>query len=197
MNVDSNGHAGRPSLQNGRLQRQQEVNDHIRSSSMVLTRSMSRVDPHINPFLEAHPELDPSSPHFNSISWAKAFLRHSIDDPEQYPRHRMGVAYQSLSVHGFGKETDYQKTVANVFLQAAGMVRDLMAPSKRRRIDILTNFDGLVKSGEMLLVLGRPGSGVTTLLKTIAGETNGLHVDDKSHFNYQGMSLCLVYLAFH
>jgi ABC-type multidrug transport system ATPase subunit len=34
-------------------------------------------------------------------------------------------------------------------------------------------MDGVVKEGEMLLVLGKPGSGATTLLKTIAGETRG------------------------
>lgn len=29
-------------------------------------------------------------------------------------------------------------------------------------------------------------SGVSTLLKTIAGETNGLHLDPNSHISYQG-----------
>lgn len=39
---------------------------------------------------------------------------------------------------------------------------------------------------EMLLVLGRPGSGCSTLLKTIAGETHGLNISKNSHINYQG-----------
>lgn len=30
-------------------------------------------------------------------------------------------------------------------------------------------------------------SGVSTLLKTIAGETKGLSLDDESEFNYRGM----------
>lgn len=30
-------------------------------------------------------------------------------------------------------------------------------------------------------------SGVSTLLKTIAGETKGLHVDPESHFNFRGL----------
>jgi ABC-type multidrug transport system ATPase subunit len=38
---------------------------------------------------------------------------------------------------------------------------------------ILYSMDGCVKEGEMLLVLGKPGSGATTMLKTIAGETRG------------------------
>lgn len=41
-------------------------------------------------------------------------------------------------------------------------------------------------SGEMLVVLGRPGSGCSTLLKTISGETDGFFVDPTSEINYQG-----------
>lgn len=39
----------------------------------------------------------------------------------------------------------------------------------------------------MLVVLGRPGSGCTTLLKTISGETHGFFIDEKSEINYQGI----------
>jgi ATP-binding cassette subfamily G (WHITE) protein 2 (PDR) len=52
----------------------------------------------------------------------------------------------------------------------------------------LRDFDGLVRSGEMLVVLGRPGSGCSTLLKTIAGETSGFFVDSNAYINYQGIS---------
>lgn len=40
----------------------------------------------------------------------------------------------------------------------------------------------------MLVVLGPPGSGCSTLLKTIAGEMNGIHADRESYMNYQGKS---------
>lgn len=30
-------------------------------------------------------------------------------------------------------------------------------------------------------------SGCSTLLKTLAGEMNGIYLDDESHLNYQGM----------
>ncbi|KAL7904164.1 Brefeldin A resistance protein [Trichoderma velutinum] len=50
-----------------------------------------------------------------------------------------------------------------------------ISPVKTARRDsnntILQGFNGIVKNGEMLLVLGRPGSGCTTLLKTLAGMT--------------------------
>lgn len=53
---------------------------------------------------------------------------------------------------------------------------------------ILQDFDGLVMPGEMLLVLGRPGSGCSTLLKTLAGDTHGFRINDERSINYQGMS---------
>lgn len=40
----------------------------------------------------------------------------------------------------------------------------------------------------MLTVLGRPGNGCSTLLKTLAGDTDGIFVDDQSLISYQGKS---------
>jgi ATP-binding cassette subfamily G (WHITE) protein 2 (PDR) len=54
------------------------------------------------------------------------------------------------------------------------------------RIEILKGIEAVVEPGEMLLVLGRPGSGCSTLLKTLAGQTHGFNVDSGSKFNYQG-----------
>jgi ABC-type multidrug transport system ATPase subunit len=39
----------------------------------------------------------------------------------------------------------------------------------------------------MLAVLGPPGSGCSTFLKTVAGDTHGFHVDDEAIMNYQGI----------
>lgn len=44
---------------------------------------------------------------------------------------------------------------------------------KGREFDILKSFRGVVKPGEMVLVLGRPGSGCTTFLKVIANQRVG------------------------
>lgn len=38
---------------------------------------------------------------------------------------------------------------------------------------ILQDFNGVVRPGEMVLVLGRPGSGCSTFLKTIANQREG------------------------
>lgn len=133
---------------------------------------------------EASP-LNPNGPNFSARAWAKAVVSMVAGEGHQF--RTSGVAFQNLNVHGFGTATDYQKDVVNVWLEAVGLVRKLTGHGKRR-IDILRDFDGLVRKGEMLVVLGPPGSGCSTFLKTIAGDYNGIFIDDKSYFNYQGTS---------
>lgn len=63
-----------------------------------------------------------------------------------------------------------------------------LALGRKRKVQILNQFDGLVKSGELLVVLGPPGSGCSTMLKTIAGEMNGIYMDEESDLNYMGIT---------
>ncbi|KAK2591158.1 Multidrug resistance protein [Conoideocrella luteorostrata] len=164
----------------------------VRRSSVVqaLAKSYSRTSAAgaagQNPFFaEKDSPLNPSSPSFSSREWAKAMVELVSQDGASF--RSSGVCFQNLNVHGFGAATDYQKDVANVWLSTAGALRQLSGGGKQR-IDILRNFDGLVRNGEMLVVLGPPGSGCSTFLKTIAGEMNGIYVGDGSYFNYQGIS---------
>ena len=119
-----------------------------------------------NPFLdpEADPELNPTSTQFNAAKWAKNFLRFVSCDPDRYPRRTAGVSFQNLNVYGFGTAADYQMNVANAWLKAAGWLRSLIFNREKIRIDILRDFEGLVRSGEMLVVLGRPGRCVSEFL---------------------------------
>ncbi|KAK1248495.1 hypothetical protein MKX08_006715 [Trichoderma sp. CBMAI-0020] len=161
-----------------------------RRASVVqaLARSYSRASGAAgdNPFL-AGPDspLNPASDNFSGKEWAKAIVGLVSQDGGSF--RSAGVCFQNLNVHGFGESTDYQKDIANVWLSLAGWAGGLIS-SNKQRIDILRQFDGIVRKGEMLVVLGPPGSGCSTFLKTIAGEMNGIYVDDDSYFNYQGIS---------
>ncbi|KAJ5600815.1 hypothetical protein N7450_001882 [Penicillium hetheringtonii] len=142
-----------------------------------------------NPFTTNNSESDvnPHSPNFSARSWMKHLLAIRSRDPEKYPNRTAGIAFKNLNVHGFGSPTDYQKDVLNSLLEAGTIIRRLLG-AKLQKIQILREFDGLVKSGEMLVVLGKPGSGCSTLLKTIAGEMNGISMSEDSVVNYQGIS---------
>lgn len=112
----------------------------------------------VNPFQGGdNPQLDPNSEKFNYKLWVKNLIGVQSRDPERYPARVAGISYKNLSAHGFGEATDYQKTFGNYPLEAAGLFKRLIGKREQRKIQILRNFDGLVRSGEMLVVLGRPG----------------------------------------
>ncbi|KAI1469035.1 ABC transporter ABCl1 [Daldinia caldariorum] len=140
-----------------------------------------------NPYLDDSKDspTNPHSPNFNARAWAKAIVRMADHSGIQF--RTSGIAFQNLNVHGFGAATDYQKDVANIWLEGVELVRKVLGVGQTK-IDILRNFDGVVHKGEMLVVLGPPGSGCSTFLKTIAGETNGIYVGEGSYFNYQGLT---------
>ncbi|KAK7047758.1 Multidrug resistance protein [Paramarasmius palmivorus] len=142
----------------------------------------------LNPFVEnLDPAMDPRSKKFDHHRWIRSVFSLASQDPEQQDITRTaGVSFRNMNVYGFGKATDYQKTVGNVLLDVAGSVKGLLG-QEGHRIDILTDFEGIVQPGELLLVLGPPGSGCSTFLKTIAGDTHGFCVDENSKINYQGI----------
>ncbi|KAF9258762.1 AtrD, ABC-transporter [Marasmius fiardii PR-910] len=165
------------------------------NSPFVLVRTLS-VDSTAsengpNPFLPNHypePSLNPTSDQFDYHRWIRRLLAIQSRYPGRYPRRTAGLSFSNLNVCGYGRPTDFQKTVGNVILGLPGMVRNLVGGQARaRKVDILRDFKGVVREGEMLVVLGPPGSGCTTLLKTIAGETHGFEVDKYAKINYQGI----------
>ncbi|KAF2178290.1 putative multidrug resistance ABC transporter [Zopfia rhizophila CBS 207.26] len=131
--------------------------------------------------------LDPNGEQFNARAWCKAMVHLQTEDDKAHPIRTAGVSFRNLNVHGFGSATDYQKSVGNVWMEGIGIARRLLGVGQRK-IDILQNLDGLVENGEVLVVLGPPGSGCSTFLKTISGETHGFFVDSNSYINYQGIS---------
>lgn len=104
-------------------------------------------------------------------------------------RLRIGVSFLHLSCHGFaGSESSrYQQTVTSWALAIPRFLVRFVSGRPSRKVQILHDFSGIVKPGEMLLVLGRPGSGCSTMLKTLAGDTHGFHVEDTKSVNYQGL----------
>jgi len=130
------------------------------------------------------PVLDPSSDKFDAYKWARMLMR-TLDE-EDFKQRRAGVVFKNLNVSGSGSALNLQKNVGSVFL-APFRVGDYIHLSKSPEKKILRDFDGVLKSGEMLVVLGRPGSGCSTLLKTICGELYGLDLEKNSTIHYNGI----------
>lgn len=172
-----------PDSEEDSVRRDKQVQELARSFSRVSTWSNVADNPM---HAEKDSELDPHSPNFRARAWTKSMIKLVASD-ELNPRRTAGVAFKNLNVHGFGAGTDYQADVGNVWLKIIDPIKNVLGLAKPSRIDILRDFEGLVKSGEMLVVLGPPGSGCSTFLKTLTGETHGFNVDKSSELNYQGV----------
>lgn len=111
----------------------------------------------VNPFDpdNSDPRLDPYSDKFSGKAWAHHMLRHYEKDPEMYPTRTAGVSFKNMGAYGYGKGTDYQKNVLNIVTSIFSKVGNV--GNKGTKIQILRNFNGLVRNGECCVVLGRPG----------------------------------------
>lgn len=127
------------------------------------------------------PTLDPQSKEFDLRKWIATAMNDVARDGHE--SQKMGIVFKDLNVYGSGAELQYQSTVSSLFT-APLRIGDAFRKSPSKRI--LRDFNGLLKSGELLLVLGRPGAGCSTMLKTLCGETHGLELGDESVIHYNG-----------
>ncbi|KAI9803139.1 MAG: hypothetical protein M1833_001210 [Piccolia ochrophora] len=95
---------------------------------------------------------------------------------------KVELLFRDLTVKASASSTAQSvKTLPEAIFNTFGpdqvrFVRDWVFPksskSKEGQRSLLSGFSGVVKSGEMLFVLGRPGSGCSTFLRTAANRTN-------------------------
>ncbi|RBR01899.1 hypothetical protein FVER53263_20899 [Fusarium verticillioides] len=91
---------------------------------------------------------------------------YGLHDNQQEAQKRLTVSFQDvgIDIHGLGE--DFASTCTSVITD---WISFKAHTSKR---SILQGISGQVRPGEMLLVLGRPGSGCTSLLKVIANHVH-------------------------
>ncbi|KAF2864334.1 ABC transporter-like protein [Piedraia hortae CBS 480.64] len=91
---------------------------------------------------------------------------------------KVGVLYRNLTVKGTGSTATFVRTLPHAVLGTFGpdlyhLLCRYIPPLRRRgeqtRV-LLHDFNGCVRPGEMLLVLGRPGAGCSTFLKSISND---------------------------
>ncbi|KAK1143727.1 hypothetical protein N8T08_006128 [Aspergillus melleus] len=131
------------------------------------------------------PAINPQAPEFDLEKWLKWVIKGAQDNG--ISSSRAGIVFKNLNVSGSGAALQLQETVTSMFsipTQVGEILRQRRSPPKL----ILKDFNGLLESGQLLLVLGRPGSGCSTFLKSLCGEVYGLDVDKRSVLHYNGVS---------
>ncbi|GAA5882789.1 hypothetical protein JCM16303_002456 [Sporobolomyces ruberrimus] len=105
----------------------------------------------------------------------------------------VGVSWTDLTVVGAGGMKIFIRTFPDAIKEAVlwPVIKfwkvTKTGPFKASPRNLLQSFDGCLKPGELCLVLGRPGSGCTTFLKTIANQRGG-YLGVKGDVNYGGIS---------
>ncbi|KAL3427948.1 ABC-2 type transporter [Phlyctema vagabunda] len=136
--------------------------------------------------------LDPDSPQFDVYKWSRMVLRQL--DENQVVLRRAGIVFKNLKVCGSGSAINLQQNIGSLFM-APLRFREFMGRGPEKTI--LNDFDGVLKSGEMLIVLGRPGSGCSTFLKTLMGQLKGLDLKEQSEVHYNGKYFRTMYAIPH
>ncbi|RMZ87573.1 hypothetical protein DV736_g5212, partial [Chaetothyriales sp. CBS 134916] len=101
-------------------------------------------------------------------------------DESSFKNQRLGVTWNNLTVYGAGGNTVIHEDVLSQFNVPRQVMESRHAATGKT---ILDNVHGCVKPGEMLLVLGRPGAGCTTLLRLLSNQRHGYtKIDGDVHF---------------
>jgi ABC-type multidrug transport system ATPase subunit len=114
-------------------------------------------------------EADEEEERFGDWTMAHEVKEMQASNVGQKPK-RLGVTWKNLTVKGVGQSAMIQENVLSQF-NFRQKIAESRQPSSMRTI--LENSHGCVKPGEMLLVVGRPGAGCTTLLKMLANKRSG------------------------
>lgn len=95
---------------------------------------------------------------------------HDKQTKEHFKGRSLGVTWNNLTVKGISSDAAIHENVISQF-NIPQIVREKLRGAPKKTI--LDSVHGCVKPGEMLLVLGRPGSGCSSLLKILANHREG------------------------
>ena len=109
---------------------------------------------------------------------------------------KVGVVWKNLTVKGITATASSVKTLPyaimgtfgpDLYRIVSGFIPALRLKRHTQTRILLNDFSGVVRDGEMMLVLGRPGSGCTTFLKAIANDREG-YAEVLGEVSYGGIS---------
>ena len=110
---------------------------------------------------------------------SRMFGKNRQANSEDEKTRHVGLVFRNLTVKGMGLGAALQPTLSDPFLALPRMLAALFTGGPKKVAGkppvrtILNDFTGCVRPGEMLLVLGRPGSGCSTFLKVLANQRFG------------------------
>ncbi|SCW04561.1 LAFE_0H16270g1_1 [Lachancea fermentati] len=156
----------------------EDVDPDVISRIETLTRTLSSHRARDGPL-----KIDPDN--FDAEAILKTFVRDSTE--QGIHLRKAGVVAENVQVIGVDCSSAVAPTFEDIVLLPRTIFQGIRAAKNRKHRNIIEDVSLLAKPGEMLLVLGRPGAGCSTLLKTVAGETSGFF-EVNGEISYDGIS---------
>lgn len=143
----------------------------------LLSRELSRSKAEDEPL-----KIDPNDFDLKSVlkSFTSAARKQGIELKSS------GVSVEGLTVTGVDLRFAIYPTVGDLLKLPLTIIRKIRQKTTNRKI--IDNFNCLAKNGEMVLVLGRPGSGCSTLLKALSGTDRDLYTDFSGEVLFDGIA---------
>ncbi|KAJ1984712.1 ATP-binding cassette transporter snq2 [Dimargaris verticillata] len=124
-------------------------------------------------------------------------LAQHINNIDRQTLKELGLVFNNLSVYGKGTAQQHIATVPSPLIRMAIDIpvlawriltcRSLKGTSNTVTKTILHNVSGFVRPGEMLLVLGKPGAGCSTLLRVLGNQRKS-YTNITGDISYGGVS---------
>lgn len=130
-------------------------------------------------------KIDPSSDDFDFETYIRQML--AAGEEEGITKREIGVVAKNLTVLGSAAGLAYGSTMLDVLKGPLTLFEKLKNKRHQKKREIISNFTLSLRPGEMLLVLGRPGAGCSTLLKTLANYTESFD-SITGEIDYDGIS---------
>lgn len=163
----------------------EKLNTHHVQRSYTMTSTATVAG--LSPFDIDDERLNPSSPKFSPKYWIRNLRKFQSKDTNYYKPYSLSVTYRNLEVTGESVNADYQTSFINVFNKFYTKSKNFISKVRPPTFSILKSMDGKFDKGDLCVVLGRPGAGCTTLLKSIAAQTYGFNVSENSKIIYDGL----------
>lgn len=111
-------------------------------------------------------EIDPND--FDAAAILSTFVRAS--EEQGIHLRKSGVIAEDISAKGVDSRFSEGETFGDILMLPKTIFRGIQASRQKKLRNIIQDVNLLARPGEMILVLGRPGAGCSSLLKTVSGE---------------------------
>ncbi|EDO17450.1 hypothetical protein Kpol_1037p47 [Vanderwaltozyma polyspora DSM 70294] len=168
--------------------RPSSISEHESTESLTNSRLVNRITSLARTF--SHVETSSSEADFETIKDPRKIIEKFVRDAFEQGIHirNTSIIMEDITVQVPDTSRQEASTFGDFILLPITIYKMIKKFTQHKKMkSILSEVNFLVKPGNMVLVLGRPGSGCSTLLKTAVGETSSYKGNVSGSVTYDGI----------